>query len=364
MDNEVKQEPDMAIKRKIIMLRNGAIMKDVMDYIVEKIMVKDFGLIDDGEERKTPPILKEALVTLLKARDQAMQVQSDRQAMHAAQDYGKPGKLPTWITTQRHVYPSIELSHICQASNTAVAAFRGRTVHEISMDRLSLEPNVVSDGSSGRGKQEDVTMISIKEETSEDMSLTANNNSISEGSSMNLQDGEDLAGFLGDLANDVIMTLPGSPTKTTMVERILMSDSESGSSQPDENISQWSATQTATEKNPAKRGLNMVEGSSNQVEARPAQRIRFKADLQKSQTVIYTWPSLKAYIMDSHIQRAQFEGMPATLCLLSDMFFRCQTLTDNRAAQVAVMKVKNMVETLKKAPTLIAMRDMISYFEE
>lgn len=70
-----------------------------------------------------------------------MRIQSDQQAMYVAQDFSKARKLPTWITKHHHVYPSLELRNVKEASNAAVAALRGEVTPHIPMDRLSLQPD-------------------------------------------------------------------------------------------------------------------------------------------------------------------------------------------------------------------------------
>lgn len=56
-------------KAKDIMKRNGTIMKEVMKFIEDKVMVDEFGLIDDNEEQKgTTQAMKDALVSLLEVR--------------------------------------------------------------------------------------------------------------------------------------------------------------------------------------------------------------------------------------------------------------------------------------------------------
>lgn len=77
---------------------------------------------------------------------------------------------------------------------------------------------------------------------------------------------------------------------------------------------------------------------------------------------MYNWSTLKTYMLDYHIERAEFESMPATLRILSDIYFRCQSLTANRPAQVAVQHAKNKAEALARAPSLIDIREMVDCF--
>lgn len=57
---------------KKIMQRNGIIMKEVMKDIVSKIMVENFGLVENEDGKQaTTPLLKEILIELLKVREPA-----------------------------------------------------------------------------------------------------------------------------------------------------------------------------------------------------------------------------------------------------------------------------------------------------
>jgi hypothetical protein len=69
-------------------------------------------------------------------------------------------------------------------------------------------------------------------------------------------------------------------------------------------------------------------------------------------------------MLDSNIVRAELENMPASLRVLSDMYFHCRMAKeDNKPCHIAVQNIQAELKKLTAAPTLLTIKTMLQHFQ-
>ncbi|KAG9308379.1 hypothetical protein JVU11DRAFT_11969 [Chiua virens] len=206
---------------KQVMKENGQVMKRLLEFMEDTVMVESFGMIPDGEEYRASPLVVETLTGLMNG----LRAQSDKQAMYISKDFGKNGEVPAWIKRFHHFYPSSELEKYEIASISGQARFSGhglgRTEKKvvkvekkeedmmmmgIGIGKLEIREGIESNPE-GRVKDSEMEVI-VKQEEEEEINMNwipqmDKGQAISGGTGCS----DDLAKFVGKLPEDVMMKL-------------------------------------------------------------------------------------------------------------------------------------------------------------
>ncbi|KAF8414487.1 hypothetical protein L210DRAFT_3659079 [Boletus edulis BED1] len=330
-----------------IIRQNAQIMKNLLNFVDEHIMVENFGLIPDGDTHRPSPLVIETLTALLKA----LQAQSDKQAMHVANDYSKKGE--TWILRQNHLYPSADLDQYKIASLSAQAKFSGRCDSRINVHPIKAEIEDIDmeklDIQTGSG-------VNTMEQEIQSMNTNLVMPRISKGKQRaQIQQSKEVLVKQEPENMDI-----GSDDQNKEDSAKFSGWSASPTQQPIEVIDVDAIKDVVGEK----RQRNTVDINSSSI--RPVQRQRLQVPRDgstKAQIELYGWKKLNDYIQHTNTARAEMDNMPAMCRIIYDLYFTCLKMNDNRDAQVAVGQVKASMTTLPKQPPLQTLQHLIELFK-